>query len=343
MQPYGQPPPQQYGPPPGYPAPPVAPQYAQPSYTYGAPQHQPPQQYTPQQAPAAQMPTFIAPPPPGAQLAPKIYFLEGCLVALNPVRFTKAGTEDNLTGFGKDDPKDRVTVDIYLLETPGGQPIAFGGEQDNGGRLVKPNTHTVTGPARFMGVWLNNGNIVRAVAPGGVLRTDGMLLGRIVRSDVGGRPWNLADVTGTPDFDRAVAAWTQAASGNRWVEPNPIPTQQYVPPTQQAYAPSPVPPAPTAWAGQYPTQQQMAPAGPPPGYGAPAEQIQQWAGAPPAAPAPQGPPAPPGWNPTTWANMPPEAQQQVLSSIEQANQMPQQYAPQAPAGPPANPWGNAPQ
>lgn len=279
----------------------------QPSYSYGPQYGTPPPQSQPPQAPVPGQPTFVSPGAPGAGgQSPKVYELDGCLVAFSPTQFTAAGTGDNLTGYGKDGPRDRVTTNIFLLETPGGQPLYFGRTEPT----TQP-THVVQAPARFSGAWVSSQNIVKALAPGGQPLVGAMVLGRIQRSDVGQRPWNLVAVDGTPDMDRAIQLWSALSMGAaHYNEPQPLAAP--APPNSVqygGYAPSPVPPQPTAWMGQQPPQM------PPSPYAAPALQA--------AIPQPSAPPQAPGlpqhllaagWTDATWAQLTTEQQSQVLAS-----------------------------
>lgn len=295
----------------------------QPSYSYGPQYGTPPA--PPQPQPPAQ-PTFVSPGAPGAGgQSPKVYELDGCLVAFSPTQFTAAGTGDNLTGYGKDGPRDRVTTNIFLLETPNGQPLYFGRTEPH----TQP-THVVQAPARFSGAWVSSQNIVKALAPGGQPLVGAMVLGRIQRSDVGQRPWNLVAVDGTPDMDRAIQLWSALSMGAaHYNEPQPLGPPQVPVPANSVqyggYAPSPVPPQPTAWMGQQPPQM------PPSPYAAPA--LQAAIPQPPAptapqilasmanngAPQPQAPGLPQhllaaGWTDATWAQLTSEQQSQVLAS-----------------------------
>lgn len=306
-------------------------QPAQPGYAA------PPQYAMPQPAPAPPQPPvtganpFTTPTAPGAgTLSPKIYDLEGALVAMSPTAFTAAGTGDNLTGFEGAPPRDRVTTNVFVLETRGNAPLTFGGDKTKG----KPDTHTVAGPARFSGVWLSNQNIVVALAPGGQPQVGALILGRIVRSEVGRRPWNLVAVDGTSDMDRALQIWNALTTNQlAYNEPQPIPgmvpqqapanSVQYVAPAQPGSAFSPYAAPQQGYAAPY-----QPPAPQPsvdPAYAAWQAQQQVGQQFQPVAPAvPQGPPPPAGWNPQAWAGLDPAQQQQVLSSFaQQSGQMPQ--------------------
>jgi hypothetical protein len=190
---------------------------------------------------------FTSPSAPGAgSVAPRAQELDGCLVAFSPTQFTAAGTGDNLTGYQGAPPRDRITTAVYLLETANGGPIVFGGTPDTDPN--KPHTHMVNAPARFSGVWLSNSNIVAALAPGGQPLVGAMVLGRIRRSEVGRKPWNLVAVDGTPDMDRAIQIWSALQLGSlTYNEPTPLHPAAPANTVQYGYAPSPVPPQPAAW------------------------------------------------------------------------------------------------
>ena len=287
---------------------------------------------------------FTSPSAPGAgSVAPKIYDLDGCLVAFSPTQYTAAGTGDNLTGYEGSPPRDRVTTAIFVLETPNGAPITFGGDPTKG----VPPTHVVSGPARFAGVWISSQNIVAALAPGGQPLVGAMVLGRIRRSEVGRKPWNLVAVDGTPDMDRAIQIWSALQLGSlAYNEPTPLQPTPVAPPAnsvQYGYAPSPVPSQPAAWTVPPVGQVGIPPvAGGPQGFAnyppAPVTTTPnpQW-GDPNAAngstmqphlpvpqpPAPPAPPQPPtlpphlvalGWTPQSWAGLTPEQQGQVLAA-----------------------------
>lgn len=305
-----------------------------------------------QTAPAASGNPFTNPDAPGGSgPAPRVSDLEGCLVAFSPTRFTAAGTEDNLTGYQGAPPNDRVTTNVLVLQTPRG-PVPIGGTPETD--ASKPHTHTFVGPAKFSGIWVNNSNIVKALAPGGQPLVGAMILGRIVRSDVGRRPWNLVSVEGTPDMALAVQIHTQLAMGAiQYNEPQPIGGGFAAAPNTVQYAPvpSPYPPPQTpspayAYAPQVPpvqvqdaTMANMAQ-----GYTSPAQaqadafaawQAQQAAGNvaaqqavqaqfpgaqvvagyPVAPAAPVGPPAPQGWTEQAWGGLTAEQKSQVLRSM----------------------------
>jgi hypothetical protein len=231
--------------------------------------------------------------PGGGEAAPRPRDMQGCLVAYSPKLITLAGAPGNTTGVGGSDPRDRVTTDLYLLESPA--PVIFGGSPEYE-RDPKPHTHSVMGPAKFSSVWVSNSNIVRALAPGGQVLAGHMVLGRIVRSDIGNKPFNLVDVAGTPDMDRAIGIWSQLQMGAlHYNEPTPLPG--YAPvaaPAQQVnYAP---------------------PAAAPPV----ADPFQQWLATQAAAAVPQ--PAdvpPPGWTAAGWASLSADQKAQVRAVVNQ--------------------------
>jgi len=287
---------------------------------------------------------FHNPTAPGApDPAPRPRDLLGCLVAYTCREFTPAGAPGNTEGYEGDDPRDRVTVDILLLETPNG-PIAFGGNPET---RIKPKPHylTVAGPAHFEGAWISNSTIVKALKD----NIGKMMLGRLVESEFGRRPINLMSVEGTPDMEKALSIYNALSFGKiQYNQPMPIPgapdprqaaaaaafsnpvapqvnyAQPPMPPAQPQYAPNPVAPQPTAWT------QPPASVAPQPQYDpGPAAVMAAFPGAQAVPPPGQQfaqPPAPPaapmlpphlaaaGWTPETWATLTPAQQAQVLAS-----------------------------
>lgn len=234
--------------------------------------------------------------PGGGAPAPRPRDLVGCLVAYAPKAFTPAGAAGNTQGVDGGEPRDHVTADLYVLETPGGQPIAFGGSPE---WEAKPTPHDrmVIAPARFSSTWISNQTIVTALAPGGQPLSGQMILGRVVRSNIGRRPFNLMSVEGTPDMQRAVQIWSQLQLGQlayreaTALNGGPLPAAQTIPvaPSVSYAPPMAAPLGPPAWA---PTP-------------------------PPTPPQPVGPPAPAGWDPTIWASLSPQQQQQVMATVTQ--------------------------
>ena len=260
---------------------------------------------------------FSSPAAPGAGApAPRPRDLEGCLVAYAPRVFTPAGAPGNTTGVGKSEPRDRVTTDVYLLESIPGRPVLFGGSPDYEAD-PKPHTHSVVGPARWSGAWVSNSNIVKALAPDGHPLVGQMVLGRIARSEVGNKPFNLVDVAGTPDMDKAIAIWSALQMGGAvYNEPTPLSPAVPAPAANSiSYAPSPVAPQPVAW-----TTPPVAPApnGAPavdPAYAAWLASQQAPVPQPPAAPV--GPPPhlqAQGWTAVSWATLTAAQQAQVLAA-----------------------------
>lgn len=249
---------------------------------------------------------FSSPAAPGAGApAPRPRDLEGCLVAYAPRVFTPAGAPGNTTGVGKSEPRDRVTTDVYLLESIPGRPVLFGGSPDYEAD-PKPHTHSITGPARWSGAWVSNSNIVKALAPDGHPLVGQMVLGRIARSEIGNKPFNLVDVAGTPDMDKAIAIWSALQMGGAvYNEPIPLAGAPVpAPPNSVTYAPSPTPAAPPV----------------DPAYAA---WLQSQAGAATVPQPPAAPPAPPaldprlqaaGWTLQSWATLTPAQQAQVLAA-----------------------------
>lgn len=248
---------------------------------------------------------FTSPGTPGSSApAPRPRDLQGCIVAYAPIEFTPAGAPGNTQGLGGQPPRDRVTADLYLLATPGNVPISFGGSPEY---EADPRAHTlnVMAPAKFTGVWVGNSNIVRyALAPGGVIARGTMVLGRVERSDIGNRPFNLVKLDGTPEMDRAILVWSQIQMGQL----------QFFVPTQIPGAPAYAGPAQRPQGQPYMT----APATLAP-YAS-----QQTVAAPVLSP-------PPGWTEQGWATLTTDQRAQVWAAVAP------QPAPQAPASIP-NPW-----
>lgn len=195
---------------------------------------------------------FSNPIAPGApDPAPRPRDLEGCLVAYIPKAFTAAGAPGNDQPNGSIQPRDRVTADILLLDVPKvargvHQPapgmVYFGGSPD-WDQDPKPHYLQVAGPAFFEGAWVNNQNIVRALAPNGQPLLGQMILGRIVRSSVGQKPFNLVAVDGTPDMALAIQIHSAIGMGQvAYQQPMPIPGVP-APQRQQQGAAAPMPPA----------------------------------------------------------------------------------------------------
>ncbi len=263
---------------------------------------------------------FHNPTAPGApDPAPRPRDLLGCLVAYTCREFTPAGAPGNTEGYEGDDPRDRVTVDILLLETPNG-PIAFGGNPET---RIKPKPHylTIAGPAHFEGAWISNSTIVKALKD----NIGKMMLGRLVESEFGRRPINLMSVEGTPDMEKALSIYNALSFGQiQYNQPMPIPgtpdprQQAQAAPAQPQYAQPPMPP-----------QYAPGPVAPQPQYDpGPAAVMAAFPGAqavPPPGQVPQ-PPAPPvapqlpphlvaaGWTLETWATLTPAQQGTVLAS-----------------------------
>ncbi len=297
-----QPQPQQYAPP--APAAPVPQQYApQPQYAPPAPQPMAPPvpQYAPP-APQPAAPVAAAVPAPGtnpfqapkiaaATLTPRVKDLAGRLVAFRPTLF-EAEAPNNLAGPNQAKTQPRVTADCYVFD---GGTLVFGGSPDYD-KKPTPHTHQVEPPAMFPGMWITSENIIRALTetpPGGRQQiTPGLVLGRIVRSQVGNMPWNLepVDMSG-PEVAHCAMIFAQWQSGQS--TPNqPVPLAQTAPPPAYAYTPG----------SQYPGQPIQPPAAPQPM--APAPQPQYAPPAPMPAPVPQPAAVPPFPPAGAWAAVP---------------------------------------
>jgi len=264
--------------------------------------------------------TFVDPAMPGGGgKAPRPRDLEGCLVAYVPRQFTAAGAPGNTDGYKKSEPRDRVTADLYVLTNPvdlaTGQArrILFGGYPEVDADPVA-HDRMVSAPAKFTGVWVQNSNIVVALAPNGKPIQDGVVVGRVERSTVGNRPFNLVKISGTPEMNVAIDIWNRLSAGALAynaptdLQGNPLPDEsqsagpaaQVVYPHQAAATPpaAPAPPAPPAPPVTVPL--------PPP---------------PPAPPAPPvAAPMPPaltqaGWTQANWDSLTPTQQAAVLAQL----------------------------
>ncbi len=227
--------------------------------------------------------------PGGGEKAPRPRDMQGCLVAYSPRVFTPAGAPGNQTGVGGSEPRDRVTADLYILQTP--QAVVFGGSPEYE-RDPKPHTHTVAGPARFTGVWVSNENIVRALAPGGQVLQGQMVLGRIVRSDIGNRPFNLMSVADTPDMAIALDIWGKLQLGAlHYNEAQPL-----------AGVPAPV----NSVSYSAPTAATM------PAQPGQADAFAAWLAA--QQPATPALPMPNGWQASAWATLTDDQKRQVIAA-----------------------------
>ena len=243
--------------------------------------------------------------PGGGEKAPRPRDMQGALVAYAPRIFTPAGAPGNTTGVAGAEPRDRVTADLYILAAPGA--IVYGGSPEYESD-PKPHTHTIQAPARFTGVWVSSQNIVRALAPGGQVLQGQMVLGRIVRSDVGKKPFNLMSVADTPDMGLALDIWGKLSLGAvRYSEPQPIGVPGYVPaaPNSVQYGAPAAQPA-------YQAPPAAAPTIDP--YQAWLASQQQNAAVAAVPQAPALPPMPPGWTPAAWATLTDAQRAQVLAA-----------------------------
>ena len=249
---------------------------------------------------------FVAPAAPGGgEAAPRPRDLVGCLVAYSPKVYTPAGAPGNTQGVDGGEPRDRVTTDLYILETPRG-PIQYGGSPEWEAKPT-PHTHTIVAPARYSSIWVSNQTIVSALAPSGQPLVGQMVLGRIERSDVGRRPFNLVAVEGTPDEEKAIMIWSRIQMGA-------MPYNQAVPLNGVVAAPNSVQ---YAQPPMVPQATQLPPAAPLPVD--PQAQFAAWMA---AQQAPQIPPAPPGWDATMWAGLTDVQRNQVLASLAPPQQQP---------------------
>lgn len=225
-----------------------------------------------------------------AGLAPKIRDLQGRTVIMVPTRIDETSLDPS--------NKPRPTAYFDLVVCDGG-PIEFGSDQQKG----TPNTHRCDTPAYFRNTMAGNSNIVNA------LRDQvgrGIVLGTVIRSDVGMKPFNLVKVDDPAKRQQAQNIWFAIQSG-QFTSPAPVPLFSGA---AQMYAP-PIQPAGYQWpAGYTGPAQPQAPA--------------------PASQAPAGPPA--GWPAEVWAGLSDEQRAQVLASL------PPTTAAAPPDRPLAPPW-----
>jgi hypothetical protein len=304
------------------------PQYAPPAPQPAAPV---------QSVPAPGTNPFQAPKIAAATLAPRIKDLAGRLVAFRPTLF-EPEAPNNLAGPNQAKTQPRVTADCYVFD---GGTLVFGGSPDYD-KKPTPHTHQVEPPTMLPGMWITSENIVRALTEtpvGGRQQiTPGLVLGRIVRSQVGNMPWNLepVDMAG-PEVAHCAAIFAQWQSGQS--KPNqPVPLAQAAPSalqtqTANAYQAQYGIPAPNPAELAYAAQQQQY-AQPPAGFAPQPAPMPQYA---PPAPAPMPQPAAPAGVPPfppagAWAAVP--EQYAALSDADKG-------AVWAAAGPPAaSPVGN---
>lgn len=258
----------------------------------------------------------------GGEPGPAISELDGRVVAFVVKKYDPNATDPA----GK--PKPAVTADVYVIDN--GTPLQYGGNYSLIPSEQRLPYMQVSTPVHFANRIYSGVNIVRALqsevgkAP---------VLGVIVRSEVGNRPWNL-DVLADDDPRRAFAGqfWSAMMTG-QWTNPIGVPIPGRPGPAgADMSAPAPGAPVPNPYAQpapQQPTPQyltQPAPGQPYLTQPAPQQPWQQ----PVAQPMPQAPPQ--------------QFQQQPAPQFQQF--APQQPMPQAPApqfGPPQQAPQFAPQ
>lgn len=212
---------------------------------------------------------------------PAISELDGRVVAF----VVKNYNPNALDPAGK--PKPSVTADVFVID---GGPLQFGGNYSLDPREQRAPYLQIQTPARFADRMFSGVNIVRALQ-GEVGK--GPVLGVVVRSEVGQRPWNLDKLTDA-DPRRAYAGqfWSAMMTG-QWANPTahaipgrPGPAGTTPPPTPGAPVPNPYAQAPALqqsaqqFAPQAPVQQFQQPPAPAPQY------MTQPAPLPPYQPAP---------------------------------------------------------
>lgn len=235
-------------------------------------------------------------------------------VPLNPrelagrlVAFVVKEYDANATfGEGKNvQSRPDILVDVYILDGP---PVEFGGTYPINGDPHTPPTHVIHAPAMLADRKFGGVNMVEALkgSVGG-----GPVVGVVVQSTIGNKPWNITKLpVGDPRRTAGGQMWAQIKAGsvvvNREGVPipgraapvagaNPYATGQPIPPAPVYAPPAPVyaPPVPGTYVG--PTGYPSGPAAPgampvDPAYAA-------WQAAQAAAAAPPAPPVAPPVDP----------------------------------------------
>lgn len=291
--------PQQYAPQPGYGQPAAAPQYA--GY--------PPVQQQSQHVPNANS-TLSDPTGGGGTPGPSVRHYEGRVVIVTPVSIDHAAKDKN------DKPRPSAIYNVAVMDGP--VPMTYGENMDEG----TPPTHRVDQlPCEWSGLIASNTNFVRALADK-LNQGGGPLVGFVVRSTVGNRPYNLQvidpnDPVLGPRKAAAVQWWAAKQLGQ--VPPNPTPVE-LAPATQQAppihgygqpMSPQLQPPAQPQYAGYPPAVVQgMAPI--------PPAAMPQWPAQQMSAPPVAEIPCPTGWDPSMWASFSVEQRQQIVGNMATA-------------------------
>jgi hypothetical protein len=267
--------------------------------------------------------------------------LEGRTVVYIPKR-----ADQNAKGM---DGNPKSTPNVYgsLIVVDGPSPLAFGDKQESGGRVVRPNTHSVSVPAYFPDVIVGEQEVskalMKAVPPFG----NGLMVGVIVRGTQGNRPYLLQVLEGNDPRRAQARAVYEAWRAGQWTPPEfveiaPTPgsaAQQQPPQTPgqpaQWSAPQTMGGQVQQWQPQQPAQGVAAAVGAP---GAQWGQSQGFGGQPAAQPAqqpaqdfgqggfgsePWRQPAP-GWSPENWAALPDVNKQQVWAMVQQQQAAPPQ-------------------
>ncbi len=211
------------------------------------------------------------------------------------VAFVVKGYDPNAEYEGTKRPN--VTADIYVID---GGPLEYGGnysltkQQDN-----RPPYLVTQTPCVFRDRFVSGDNLVRALASE---VGKGPVLGIVVRSTVGRRPWNLDKVPdGDPRWQYASQFWAAMMSG-QWSNPEPQNIPGRVGPVGVTPPPAPGAPVPNPYA--------QVPQAPPQQYGQPA--TQQY-GAPPQLP--YG--TPPSGNPNQYGPAPTNADEARAAQAQQ--------------------------
>ncbi len=198
--------------------------------------------------------TFSSPRVGSGEPGPAISELDGRCVAF----VVKSYDPNSLDPAGK--PKPSVTADVYVID---GGPLDFGGNYSLDPREQRAPYMRCEVPARFTDRMFSGVNIVRA------LRDEvgkSPVLGVVVRSDVGQRPWNFDKIPdGHPRWTIAGQFWAAMIQG-QWQNPTALAIPGRVGPAGTTPPPMPGAPIPNPYAQ---TQQPYGtpPSGNPQQYG----------------------------------------------------------------------------
>jgi hypothetical protein len=273
-------------------------------------------------------------PTAGGGGGPAARHLEGRTCIFRPTAYDPNATY-------KDDLKPSITFDLMVVD--GGPVMQYGDNITTG----TPPTKQIAVPCYIPGCVLSNTNIVRALAS--EAGTGGVILGRVVRSEVGKNPYNIERLEpGDPARHTAAALWTSFTAGSfqnpevvdlttpapaaasAAAAPGAAPQASPWPQPAQAPAPNPWPstnPASVAHSAPAPGGINIpmpgpGPAGPmrpaniPESVWATMDAATRAAVSPPAPPPqPAAPAVPPGWTAEQWAALTDEQRRTIAATM----------------------------